>query len=323
MTMIAGTEQSAEIRLARAHLSRLADSLHGALAALVAEVGPVEASRRVRCGDVAFTAKSTMSASEAEDRAHQDLELITSRGGRLVIPEDEEWPARAFAELSEETSEADRHHSVPPAPLALWVRGPHALADAVDKAVAVIGSRAASGYGVHVASEFGYGLAEGGVTVVSDGGYGIADAAHRGALQAEGVTIAVLAGGADVAYPAGQQRLLTAIAERGLVISEQPPGVTPAQHRFLTRNRLIAALGAGTVVVEAGRRSGAKNTAAILALGRVLMAVPGPVTSVTSIGCHELIRGGIAVAVGSVAEVVESVPSFGASPTGVPTGDGA
>lgn len=318
--MTVGTEQSTEIRLARAHLSRVADSHPGALAALVAEVGPVEASRRVRCGEVAFTAESMISAREAEDRAHQDLELIASHGGRLVIPEDEEWPARAFAEMSE----ADRSRPVPDAPLALWVRGPHALADVLDKAITVIGSHAASGYGVHVAGELGYGLAEGGVTVVASGGYGIADSAHRGALQAEGVTIAVLAGGADIAYPAGQQRLLTAIAEQGLVISEQPPGNTPAQHRFIASSRILAALGAGTVVVEAGRRSGAKRTGAIaVALGRVVMAVPGPVTSATSVGCHDLMRDGLAAVVRDVADVVESVPSLEINPTTTPAEDGA
>lgn len=318
--MFVGTEQSTEIRVARAHLSRIADSLPGALAALVAEVGPVEASRRVRCGDIAFTAQSAMSANEAEYRAHQDLELIASCGGRLVIPEDEEWPARAFAQLSE----ADRTDPGLDAPLALWVRGPHVLTDVLDKAVTVIGSRAATQYGLHVANEFGYGLAERGVTVVSHGGYGIADAAHRGALQAEGITIAVLACGVDMAYPAGQQRLLAALAERGLVISEQPPGNTPAQHRFIASSRILAALGAGTVVVEAGRRSGAKRTGALaVAQGRVLMAVPGPVTSATSVGCHDLMRDGLAAVVRDVADVLESVPSFEVNPVAAPVEDGA
>jgi DNA processing protein len=150
------------------------------------------------------------------------------------------------------------------------------------------------------------------MTVVSGAAYGIDGAAHRGALGTEGATVAVLACGIDRSYPAGHTQLLDRIAQQGLVITEYSPGTPPARHRFLIRNRLIAALGSGTVVVEAGQRSGARNTAAsAAALGRVLMAVPGPITSATSVGCHELLREGLATLVGSVAEVVESVGLFG------------
>jgi DNA processing protein len=158
----------------------------------------------------------------------------------------------------------------------------------------------------------GYGLAEKGMTVVSGAAYGIDGAAHKGALRADGCTVAVLACGIDRAYPAGHSLLLDRIAESGLVITEYPPGTPPGRHRFLVRNRLIAALSAGTVVVEAGRRCGARNSAAsAAALGKVLMAVPGPVTSPMSIGCHDLLRDGLATSVSSVAEVVESVGLFG------------
>ncbi|MFC6088605.1 DNA-processing protein DprA [Saccharothrix lopnurensis] len=155
-------------------------------------------------------------------------------------------------------------------------------------------------------------------------------AAHRGALAADGPTIAVLACGVDTAYPAGHRVLIDHIAAQGLVVSEYPPTHSPARHRFLTRNRLIAALSEGTVVVEAGRRSGAKNTAASTsALGRVLMAVPGPVTSASSLGCHELLRSGEALPVTSVAEVLESTGRLGVdlveatrdTGTGPPQGD--
>jgi DNA processing protein len=150
------------------------------------------------------------------------------------------------------------------------------------------------------------------MTVVSGAAYGIDGAAHRGALAAGGPTIAVLACGVDKWYPVGHSQLLDKIAKQGLVITEYAPGTPPARHRFLVRNRLIAALGAGTVVVEAGKRSGARNTAAsAAALGRVLMVVPGPVTSAMSAGCHELLRDGAATMVSSVAEVVESVGLFG------------
>lgn len=295
------------VRLARAYLSRVAEPFPAALAALVAEVGPVEAAELVRAGEVSPSVASQTSARRAEERVHEDLELVAKRGGRLVVPEDDEWPRWPFVALGGVAAQRCGGE-----PLALWVRGPHELADATDKAVAIVGSRAASGYGEHVAAEFAYGLAEAGVTVVSGAAYGIDGAAHRGALGGNGLTVAVLACGVDFAYPAGHQGLLGRIAREGLIVSEYPPGVTPARHRFLTRNRLIAALGGGTVVVEAGRRSGAKNTAAItLALGRPLMVVPGPVTSASSVGCHELLRDGQAVPVGSVAEIVESVGRFG------------
>lgn len=150
------------------------------------------------------------------------------------------------------------------------------------------------------------------MTVVSGAAYGIDGAAHKGALNTSGCTVAVLACGIDRAYPAGHSALIDRIAAQGLVITEYPPGTTPARHRFLVRNRIIAALGAGTVVVEAGQRSGARNTAAsAAALGRVLMVVPGPVTSAMSMGCHDLLREGLATSVSSVAEVVESVGLFG------------
>ncbi|KJK51427.1 hypothetical protein UK23_06945 [Lentzea aerocolonigenes] len=293
--------------MARAYLSRVAEPYPAALAALVAEVGPIDAAEMVRAGEVSPSVASQTSARRTEERVHEDLELIGKRGGRLLIPEDDEWPRWPFVALGNVAGQRCGGE-----PLALWVRGPHDLAEAAEKAVAIVGSRAASGYGEHVAGEFAYGLAEAGVTVVSGAAYGIDGAAHRGALAAGGLTVAVLACGVDFAYPAGHQGLLGRIAREGLIVSEYPPGVTPARHRFLTRNRLIAALGGGTVVVEAGRRSGAKNTAAITkALGRPLMVVPGPVTSASSVGCHELLRDRQADSVCSVAEIIESVGRFG------------
>jgi DNA processing protein len=131
------------------------------------------------------------------------------------------------------------------------------------------------------------------VVVVSGGAYGIDGAAHRAALAAEGFTVAVLAGGVDILYPAGHSALLHRVSASGLLVSEYPPGVRPARHRFLTRNRLVAALSGATVVVEAGIRSGAASTAAwARALGRVVCAVPGPVTSTASTGCHALLQAG-------------------------------
>jgi DNA processing protein len=171
----------------------------------------------------------------------------------------------------------------------------------------VVGARAATSYGAHVAAELGSGLADRGCTVVSGAAIGIDGAAHRGALGVDGPTVAVLACGVDRVYPASHELLLERIAASGLVVSEYPPGGVPGRHRFLVRNRLIAGLAAGTVVVEAGLRSGAQRTASdALSLGRPVMAVPGPVTSAMSVGCHRLVRDG-ALLVTCSDEVLEAV----------------
>jgi DNA processing protein len=196
-------------------------------------------------------------------------------------------------------------------PLALWVIGTADLSEVPMRAAAIVGTRAATEYGEHVASDLSAGLCERDVAVVSGAAYGIDGAAHRAALAAEGCTVAVLAGGPDVAYPSGHSALLHRVQRSGLVVSEYPPGVRPARHRFLVRNRLVTALSGVTVVVEAGLRSGAANTAAwARALGRVVCAVPGPVTSSVSAGCHELLRGG-AQLVTRAEEVVEIAGRMG------------
>ena len=180
-----------------------------------------------------------------------------------------------------------------------------------QRAAAVVGTRAATAYGEHVAADLAAGLAERDVAVVSGGAYGIDGAAHRAALAADGITVAVLAGGLDVPYPAGHSALLHRIGQHGLLLTEYPPGVRPARHRFLTRNRLVAAVAGAAVVVEAGLRSGAANTAAwARALGRVVAAVPGPVTSSASAGCHALLRNG-AELVTRADDVVELVGRIG------------
>jgi DNA processing protein len=196
-------------------------------------------------------------------------------------------------------------------PIALWVRGPGALDELCDQAAAIVGARAATSYGLHVAGELGAGLAAAGFTVVSGAAIGVDGAAHRGALAAGGAGVAVLACGIDRSYPAAHEALLERIVATGVVVSEYPPGSVPARHRFLVRNRLIAGLAGGTVVVEAGLRSGAQRTAAdARSLGRPVMAVPGPVTSGRSAGCHRMIRDG-AVLVTRVEEVLEEVGRIG------------
>jgi DNA processing protein len=231
---------------------------------------------------------------------------------RVVVPGDAEWP----------TGLDDLGGS---APLCLWVRGPVDLAAAVRRSVALVGARAATAYGEHVAADLAAGLAEAGCTVVSGGAYGIDVAAHRGALAVGGPTIALLAGGVDRTYPAGNHTLLESLArEHGAVVAECPPGTAPVRARFLLRNRLIAALSGATVVVEAAWRSGALSTAThAAALLRPLGAVPGPVTSMASAGCHRLIRDGAAVCVTGTPDVLELVgprpPTDGARQGAGPT----
>ena len=304
--MSASTSQVAEdVLLARAYLSRVAEPPAVALAGLVAEVGPVEAAQRVQDGRVSEAVAGETGARRVVRRAAADLDAAAAAGARLITPEHAEWPQWPFAAFS-----LTGQRELAP-PLALWVRGPGLLAGLCEQAVAVVGARAATSYGAHVAGDFSAGLADRGFTVVSGAAIGIDGAAHRGALAVEGPTVAVLACGVDRAYPAAHQMLLERIATSGLVVSEYPPGSVPGRHRFLVRNRLIAGMAAGTVVVEAGLRSGAQRTAAdASALGRLVMAVPGPVTSGLSAGCHRLVREG-ALLVTRTEEVLEVVGRLG------------
>jgi DNA processing protein len=300
-----GAPVPAEVIRARAYLSRVAEPPVAALVRFVDAVGPVAAAARVQAGDVPDSVAAETAARRTVDRAEADLAAAGAVGARLLVPEEPAWPEWAFAPLTF----AGAPELAPP--LALWVRGPRSLTEASERAVAVVGARAATAYGMHLAGEFGAGLAAAGATVVSGAAIGIDGAAHRGALAGEGATVAVLACGIDRAYPSSHGTLLDRIAASGLVVSEYPPGGVPARHRFLVRNRLIAALGNGTLVVEAALRSGAQRTAAdTRALGRLVMAVPGPVTSGLSAGCHQLIRDG-ALLVTRPEEVLEAVGRLG------------
>ncbi|WP_258133194.1 DNA-processing protein DprA [Microbacterium sp. MYb64] len=219
------------------------------------------------------------------------LRTAARMGVRLLLPSDPEWP----------TSMADLGAH---APLALWLRGDAAAL--AGSGVALVGARASSSYGEHVAGEFAGELAAEGRVIVSGGAYGIDGTAHRAALRAGGMTVAVLAGGVDRPYPSGHAQLFERIAASGALVSEVACGVAPTRWRFLARNRLISALSAATIVVEAGQRSGSLNTAGhAAALGRPLGAVPGPITSTASAGCHRLLRDYDACCVTSVADVRE------------------
>ena len=192
------------------------------------------------------------------------------------------------------------------APLALWAKGDiGVLTSSLGSRVTIVGARAATGYGEHVATEFATDLAGLPRVVVSGGAYGIDGAAHGAALTTRpGSTIAVLAGGLDRNYPAGHQELLSRVAESGAVLSELSPGAAPTRWRFLQRGRLLAAISAATIVVEAGYRSGSLHTAAEAhALGRPVGAVPGPITSAASAGCHRLLHEKIATVISSASDI--------------------
>lgn len=305
-------------RRAWAYLSRVAESPCAELADLVDAVGVEEAADRIRRAQVDHGLLRRIESRREMDCAADDLDLLDRRGGRLVTPDDEEWPALAFAAFGGAPLR-DKAQGRPP--LALWVIGPRRLDDITERSAALVGTRACTAYGEYVAAELSAGLVEREVAVVSGGAYGVDGSAHRAALAAEGTTVAVLAGGVDILYPAGHSALLHRIAQQGLLVSEYPPGVRPARHRFLTRNRIVAALARATVVVEAGVRSGAASTAAwARALGRVVCAVPGPVTSAASVGCHVLVRAGaelvtraeeIVEIVGRAGELAEELPRPG------------
>lgn len=228
-------------------------------------------------------------------------------GLRFVVPSDPEWPASLAA-----LGPCPLVQGLAGAPVGLWLRGGGELAKVVASSVAIVGSRAASPYGERVAGDLAAGLAARNVATVSGGAFGIDAAAHRGCLAEGGLSVAVLAGGADDAYPSAHARLLTSIAERGLVVSEYPPGSAPKRHRFLARNRLIAALSQATVIVEAAARSGARNTVTWAGgCGRPVLAVPGPVSNATSFTPHRLIREGEAILATGVDDVLEAITPVG------------
>ena len=314
---------TAGVRRARAWLSRAVEPGSVGLWRFVEECGPVEAARRIRAGSAPPQITRLAGVRAARDDSIADLRQAERCGARLVIPEDDEWPAFplhslvvAVAEEPDEPRDQSARTLALVPPVALWVRGDVRLDELVERSVAIVGARACTAYGEHVAGELAYGLAERGWTVLSGGAYGIDAAAHRGALAAGGPTVAVLACGVDRPYPSGNAPLLHRITDNGgLLVSEWPPDAAPHQHRFLVRNRLIAALTRGTVVVEAAARSGALATAhRARNLGKQVMAVPGPVTSAMSVGSHELLRrqdGQAATLVASAAHVVDVVGGIG------------
>ena len=297
-------------RYARAALSFVAEPGEAMLGALLRSAGAAQVLAAVISGDEeeglpeatgapARSMLSRMRSRLGELPSPARLEIWESGGFRLVCPDEPEWPTQL-----DDLGDAR--------PVVLWLRGVADLRFACLRSVAVVGSRAATAYGSLVATEFAAELADRAVTVISGGAYGIDACAHRGALVAGGSTVAVLASGLGFGYPKGHFELFAAIGESGVLVSESPPDKAPTRPGFLVRNRLIAALSRGTVVVEAALRSGALNTAKhARELNRPVMAVPGPVTSGQSAGCHELIREWGAVCVTGAGEVVELIVPLG------------
>ncbi|WP_286132755.1 DNA-processing protein DprA [Arthrobacter sp. OY3WO11] len=317
-------------RRSRAALSRLMEPQDAAGLALVQVAGAVDALRiatgqlpagpeleqeitALLSGDGSTTSWAGMATSlkrwqpRIPDLApERDLATMARLGGRLIIPSDELWPSQ-LADLGIQE------------PICLWWRGQEQQLPGAATSIALVGSRDSTSYGAAVTGDLAYSLAQRGFTVVSGGAYGIDAHAHRAALAgATGAvpTIAVMAGGVDRFYPSGNEDLLRAVCNQGAVLAEVPPGSAPTRYRFLQRNRIIAALSAVTVVVEARWRSGALNTAHHAeTLGRAVGAVPGSVHSANSAGCHRLLRDGGAVCVTDAAEVAElASPSGSALP---------
>lgn len=263
---------------------------------------PVDARAVRRVAECLGRWRSRLSVEES----CRALERAARLGAVLVTPDTELWP-EGFASLEDGE------------PLALWIRGDPQRLALLARSVALVGARASTDYGEHVAMEAAAGLAGRGFAVVSGGAYGIDAAAHRATLASGGLTVAFLAGGVDRLYPAGNNELLRRVAREGVLAAELPPGNAPTRWRFLMRNRLIAAAASATVVIEAGRRSGSLNTAGHAAqLGRPLGAVPGSILSPASAGCHRLIREYAAICVTSAEEMAELADPLGTGPTDEP-----
>jgi len=235
-----------------------------------------------------------LSGSLAKIEAEALEQQVADAGAFLLTRSDVDWPSRL--------------DDLKAPPIALIGRGARAALGNLDLSLSIVGTRNPTEYGVRIAGDFAAGAVDRGWTVVSGGAYGIDSAAHRGAIIAEGQTIAILGGGVNSVFPSGNERLFREIVENGLLLSEVLPNVHAIPARFLTRNRLIAAISRATIVVEAAFRSGSLRTARDAAeIFRPVLAVPGPITSPTSDGCHRLIGERTAEIVTSIADLMELV----------------
>jgi DNA processing protein len=278
-----------QIRAARATLALLAPTRNQALHEMLAFAGPVDVLAWLTAPDTPADERAEVlhgvTLAQLLDHRAAVAGLTEQAGARVLIPEDDQWPAR----LDDLTRVA--FPAAPSSALCLWVRGSADPATALRRIVSVTGARAATAYGATVAGELGHGLAAEGWSVAASNAYGIDSAALRGALAAGGPAIAVLPAGIDRPYPPGNTRLLEHVTGGGLLISADPPGSTATSYRFAAARRLLAGLSSGTVVVEAARHSGALAVLEeTIARGRRAMVVPGPVTSAMSTGAHAFLR---------------------------------
>jgi DNA processing protein len=299
-------------RRARMQLSRVVEPGDVDACALVHEHGARALITRLESGRLEDKAAKVQGwAGRLPTAAYDELSERADRAdARYICPGDDEWPRWVDDLAALDGGAGDRRAG---SPFGLWVAGAGDLATLTRCSVAIVGARAATAYGEHVAGDIAVGCADRGWNVVSGGAYGIDAAGHRGAVAAGAATVSVLAGGVDRLYPAGNAHLLRRIMEQGVIVTEAAPGCAPSRSRFLVRNRLIAAVTKGTVVVEAALRSGSLNTARwAVDLGRQVMGVPGPVTSMASAGVHELLRQPEAVLVTAADEVVEHLSPLGA-----------
>ncbi|MFL0578483.1 DNA-processing protein DprA [Dietzia sp. 179-F 9C3 NHS] len=321
----ADTPVSPEVRAAYAYLGAVTERSTAQVWDLVDAVGPLEAAARIRSGRVDDEVAGQTAARRHRVDPRELAERAAEVGARLLVPGDPGWPAVALEPLDRPRRlRRGGTGGVETAlrPFGLWWRGPAHPADVLERSVAVVGTRAPTAYGRAVTADLSAGVAVEGFTVISGGAFGIDAAAHRAVLGAGGTTVAILAGGVDRLYPRGNEALLGAVAETGAVVSDQPPGTGVTRYRFLDRNRLIAALTPATLVVEAAARSGALSTATwARVLGRPVGVVPGPITSVSSVGTHLLARERDATLVTRTADLVELAGSMGE--TAVPPSGGA
>lgn len=292
-------EQVAGERAARMVLSMIAPPDDQVTGHVLAQVGGVETLRLLESDDPIpkmSRAGALLWRERLAGRLDPDLPEQVAAAARqgisTLIPSDRGWPT-GLNDLGIR------------APFVLWTKGASSLlTSSLRERVTITGARAATDYGMQVASDLAGNLADDERVIVAGGGFGIEGAAHRGALAQGGHTVTVLAGGVDRAYPSAHRELLERIGDVGLLVSEVPPGTAPSRERFVARGRLLAALSGVTVIPEASVRSGAMRTAThAYALRRGVGAVPGPVTSVTSAGPHELVKRGIASMVTTTSDV--------------------
>ncbi|MGK0741349.1 DNA-processing protein DprA [Leucobacter sp. Z1108] len=285
--MPALTALARDDRSARVLLSIIGTPADVATGKLLTEVGAAELIS-IAEGDGTVPGMDPVEAAVWRDRllsvAAPDRlaeRMVESSKVRVIVPSDPDWPT-SLNDLG------------PRAPYTLWAKGrTELLTESLPQRITVTGARAATSYGAHVTDELCGDIAQGGRTLVAGAAYGIEASAHRAALIRDANTIAVLASGVDRPYPAGHADLIDRIAREGLVLSEVPPSVAPTRQRFIDRSRILAALSNAIIIVEAGSRSGSLHTATEAAqLGRLVGAVPGPVTSAASTGTNLLLQSG-------------------------------